>query len=154
MDDKLILNTLSDDSKDIGNLRNHIDIVKDFLTLVNRIDGLPETNRRLEGISPYQAVAKNIPLQQLERFFIAFFGAPIKRAGEAPSFKLKFNPTIKYIGEIRPEQAFFTRKIKKGEFYGAIWPWLRKPGYLTIHLGYYSKTLSDADFQKIEEKRS
>jgi hypothetical protein len=151
MDDKLIVNILSDDSKDIGNLRNHIDIVKDFLVLVNRIDALPETNRRLEGVSPYQAVAKNVPLQQLERFFIAFFGAPIKRAGETPSFKLKFNPSIKYIGEIRTEQAFFIRKIKKGEFYGAIWPWLRKPGYLTIHLGYYSKTLSDADFQKIED---
>ncbi len=151
MDDKSIVKILSGESKDIQNLKNHLEIVKDFLVLVNRIDALPEANRRLEGISPFQAVVRNVPVQKLEGFLIAFFGAPVKRAGEPGPFKLKFDPAVKYLGEIRIEQTFFVRKVKNGEFYGAIWPWVRKPEFQTLHLGYYSKTLSDDDFQKLEE---
>jgi len=153
MDDKSILKILSGESKDLKNLRKNIDIVKEFLVLVNRIDSLPETNRKLydESLSHFQVVAKGIPLQQLERYCIAFFGAPVKRAGESAPFRLKFNPSVKYMGEVRIDQTFFIRKTKTGDFYGAILPWIRKSEYQTLHLGYYSKTLSDQDYNKIEE---
>ena len=88
MDDDLIFDILSGGSKVLSHLTDNIDILKDFLVLVNRIDALPETNRRLDSVSPYQAVAKGLPLQQIERYFIAFFGAPIKRAGDPVKLKL------------------------------------------------------------------
>ena len=150
MEYNLIFETLSDGSKELTHLIDNIDILKDFLVLVNRIDALPETNRRLDSISPYQAVAKGLPLQQIERYFLAFFGAPIKRAGAPVKMKLKLNPSVKHLGGIRREQAFFIRKTKLGQFYGAIWPWVRKPEFQTIHLGYYSKSMTNEDFHKLE----
>ena len=150
MDDSTILDILSGDGKDLAYFKKNIDIMKDFLLLVNRIDAMPETNRRDESISLYQAVAKDLPPQLIQRYFIAFFGAPVKRAADPVKLKLKFNSSAKYLGGIRTDQTFFLKKTPHGEFYGAIWPWVRKPEFQTIHIGYHSRTLSDEDDKKLE----
>ncbi|MBU4055088.1 MAG: DUF4388 domain-containing protein, partial [Proteobacteria bacterium] len=156
MNTKSILSLLSGDSKDLIHLRQNIDVVLDFLELIENIDAIPQVKSRLHEenrsfYSLYKVVAEGVPPRLMEKHMIGFFGAPVKRSGENPSLKLKFYPSLKLMGRILPEQTFFIKKLKKGEFFAAIWPWTRKPGFLTVHMGYYSKTLTDNDFNKLED---
>ena len=156
MDIKIILDILSGNSKDLKLLQKNVGYVRDFVSLTETLDAHPQIKSRIQEenrnfYSLYKAVGEGIAPQQLEKHLIGFFGAPVKRPGEAPSFKLRFYPSLKLMGKIMPEQTFFIRKIKNAEFFAAIWPWVRKPGFLTLHMGYYSKTLSDEDFLKLED---
>ena len=156
MDVNTILKLLSGDSKDILALRKDIQVFSEFLEMVEKIDTLPQIKSRLHEenrnfYSLYKVVGEEISPQQIEKFLLGFFGPPVKRSGEAPSLKLKFFQSIKLMGKVLPEQIFFVRKLKKGEFYAAIWPWKRKQNVITLHMGYYSKNLSEEDFNKLED---
>jgi hypothetical protein len=147
---------LAGNSKDLIHLRQNVEDVFDFLKLIEKIDSIPQVKTRLHEenrsfYSLYKVVAEGVSPHQIEKHMIGFFGAPVKRSGEKPSLKLKFHPSLKLMGRILPEQTFFIKKLKKGEFFAAIWPWTRKKGFLTVHMGYFSKTLTDDDFNKLED---
>ena len=61
------------------------------------------------------------------------------------------SPSIKYLGGIREEQTLFIRKTKSGVYYGALWPWQKKPENVTVHLGFISNNLTDKDFKRLEK---
>ena len=156
MDKASILNILDGNTKNLKLLKNNIELIVAFLELIDRLNSLVqlkprshEENRNLYSL--YKAVGEGLATGLVEKYLIPFFGAPVKRAGQKPSFWLKRHPSIKLMGKILPEQIFFIRKLGKGEFYAAIWPWDRKPGNLTIHLGYYASTLTDEDFRKLDD---
>ena len=156
MDIQTILNTLSGNSKDLKLLQKNVGYVRDFVSLIEKLDAHSQIKTRVHEESQnfyslYKAVSEGISAQLLEKELISFFGAPVKRSGDKPSMKLKFYPSIKLMGKILPEQTFFIRKLKNAEFFAAIWPWARKPGFATIHMGYYSKSLKNEDFLKLED---
>ena len=74
-----------------------------------------------------------------------FFGAPAKAPGKNLPVSLRFDPTLKYLGGIRKDQALFLKKLKTGTFYGALWPWQRDSDKIEIHLGFHSASMSNPD---------
>ena len=152
MDTKTILKILCGNSKELEEIKNKLPVFVDFLNLINTIDALPEINQSAsrENLSLYQTVSRNLTMEDLKKHFTPFFGPPVKPAGEKSPFGLRFNSSAKFLGGIQTKQALFTKKLKHGEFYGSLWPWQRKINNITIHLGFSSASMSDADYAELE----
>jgi outer membrane protein assembly factor BamD (BamD/ComL family) len=137
----------------MGDITLHVTMTREFLDLIKRLEALPEMQKCTydETKSLYQAVSKNKDKLYIERELGTFFGKPIKAAGENIPLKLRMSPSIKYLGGIREEQTLFIRKTKSGVYYGALWPWQKKPENVTVHLGFISNNLSDKDFKRLEK---
>ncbi len=148
MDEQLTTRILDGDSREVKDLRDNSDIVDQFLLLCKRIDSMPDMKTRFyeDSRSLYQVTSKDRNIQELEDILSDFFGSPSKSAGKKLPFKLKFNSSLKYLGGIRKEQSLFIKKLKTGEFYGALWPWQRDPHKIEVHLGYCSPKMSDDDY--------
>lgn len=151
MDDQQITRILEGDSKELKDLRENKELLNRFMLICKRIDSLPDMKIRFyeDSRSLYQVTSQERDIQELETIFSDFFGPPSKAAGKKLPLKLKFNPSVKYLGGIRKDQSLFLKKTKTGEFYGALWPWQRDPGKIEVHLGYCSSRLSDEDYNKL-----
>ena len=79
----------------------------------------------------------------------SFFGKPAKAPGKGLPVSLRFDPTVKYLGGIRKDQALFLKKLKTGSFYGALWPWRQDPRKIEVLLGFFSSSMSDEDYNKL-----
>jgi hypothetical protein len=152
VDTKTILKILCGNSKELEEIKNNLPVFVDFLNLINTIDALPEINQSAsrENLSLYQTVSRGLTMEDLKKQFTPFFGPPIKPAEKKSPFGLRFNSSAKVLGGIQIRQALFTKKLKHGEFYGSLWPWQRKLNNITIHLGFSSASMSDADYAELE----
>jgi outer membrane protein assembly factor BamD (BamD/ComL family) len=152
VDTKTILKILCGNSKELEEIKNNLPIFVDFLNLINAIDALPEINQSAsrENLSLYQTVSRGLTMEDLKKQFTPFFGPPIKPAEKKSPFGLRFNSSAKVLGGIQIKQALFTKKLKHGEFYGSLWPWQRKINNITIHLGFSSASMPDADYAELE----
>jgi hypothetical protein len=153
VDDRLILELLDGESRDVQDLRKNLDLTRHFLDLVTKIDSLPETNRRSfeESRSLYEAVSNGMDIDAMGKHLEGFFGPPLKPVGESIPLTLRFNSSAKYLGGIREDQTFFVKKLRFGEFYGALWPWQSSPGVMTVHLGFCCNKMADEDYSKLEK---
>ena len=117
-------------SQDLLDLKISINITRDFLTMVELLDTLPDMSKVPYDVtrSLYQAVSKGRDIQTLGKELEGFFGSPKKPAGKPMPVTLRLNPSIKYLRGIREEQALFMKKTKNGFYYGALWPWIESPG--------------------------
>ena len=145
--------TSRNESKEISDLRITINIIRDFLTLVELLDTLPNMSRVPYDVtrSLYQSVSKGRDILTLGRELEGFFGPPKKEPGKTLPKMLRFHPTIKYLDGIRDEQALYIKKTKNGFFYGALWPWYKTPENITVHLGYIANKMSGRDFEKLNK---
>lgn len=143
----------SSESKEIKDLKIGINITKGFLNLVKKIESLPNMEKTpYAGTrSFYQAVSKDRDLNSLENQLEDFFGPPIKPAGQTAPIMLRNNPSVKYLNGIREEQTLFIRKVKQGVYYGALLPWQKKVGNITVHLGFCSHKMSKQEYSRIEK---
>jgi len=141
------------ESKDLSDLRITINIIRDFLTLVELLDTLPNMSKVPYDVtrSLYQSVSKGRDIHMLGRELEGFFGPPKKEPGKPLPKMLRFHPTIKYLDGIRDEQALYIKKTKNGFFYGALWPWFKTPENITVHLGYIGNKMSGKDFDKLNK---
>ena len=141
------------ESKEIKDLKISINITKGFLNLVKKIDSLPNMDKTpyAETRSYYQAVSKDRDLNSLEKQLEDFFGPAIKPAGKPIPMMLRNNPSVKYLNGLREEQTLFIRKLKQGLYYGALWPWQKKEGNITVHLGFCSHKMSKQEYNRIEK---
>jgi hypothetical protein len=140
-------------SKEVIDLKISLNITRDFLCLVQLLDTLPNMKRAPYDLtrSLYQAVSKGKDIHTLGKELEGFFGPPIKPAGQPLPLKMRFNPSVKYLRGVRDEQALYTRKTKKGFYYGALWPWYKKDENITVHLGYCSNKMSGKDYANFEK---
>jgi hypothetical protein len=147
----LIEEFLSGDSREIKDLARNEAVLIGFLTLVKGIDDQPETDIRFyeESRSLYQATSSGSPIEDLTTILAEFFGDPVKPPGKGLPVSLRFEPTLKYLGGVRKDQALFLKKLKTGAFYGALWPWQRDPGKIEIHLGYHSASMDAEDYDQM-----
>ena len=141
------------ESKDLSDLRITINIIRDFLTLVELLDTLPNMSKVPYDVtrSLYQTVSNGRDILTLGRELEGFFGPPKKEPGKPLPKMLRFHPTIKYLDGIRDEQALYIKKTKNGFFYGALWPWFKAPENITVHLGYIGNKMSGKDFDKLNK---
>jgi hypothetical protein len=139
-------------SKAVIELKIRLNITRDFLSLIQQLDALPNMKKVPYDVtrSIYQAVSKGKDMRMLGNELEGFFGPPIKPAGQPMSLKMRFNPAIKYLRGLRDEQALYTKKTKNGFYYGALWPWYKKKENITVHLGYCSNKMSAKDFAHFE----
>ncbi len=141
------------ESKDLSDLRITINIIRDFLTLVELLDTLPNMSKVPYDLtrSLYQAVSKGRDIRALGRELEGFFGLPKKEPGKPLPKMLRFHPCIKYLDGIRDEQALYIKKTKNGFFYGALWPWYKTPENITVHLGYIGNKMSGKDYDRLQK---
>ena len=141
-------------SKELTDIMVTLNITRDFLTLVELLDTLPNMQKTPYDVtrSLYQAVSQGRDIPTLGKELEGFFGPPKKPAGKPMPVKLKFNSTLKYLNGIRDDQVLYLRKSKNGVFYGALWPWHKKPGNITVHLGYCANKLTDKDAENLEKQ--
>ncbi len=141
------------ESKDLSDLRITINIIRDFLTLVELLDTLPNMSKVPYDVtrSLYQSVSKGRDIHALGRELEGFFGPAKKEAGKPLPKMLRFHPAIKYLDGIRDEQALYIKKTKNGFFYGALWPWFKTPENITVHLGYIGNKMSGKDFDRLNK---
>jgi len=139
--------------KEVINLKTSLHTTKGFLEIVKKIDSLPDMERTAYGQtrSLCQTTSKGKDLNALAKELEEFFGKPVKPVGKSMPLKLRFNPSIKYLDGIRKDQLLFIKKVKAGFYYGALWPWKREPGKITVHLGFCSHKMSDKDFKQLKE---
>ncbi len=147
----LIEEFLTGDSKEIRDLANNEAALVGFLTLVKGIDDLPNMSNRFyeESRSLYQVTASEQSIDELVEILSEFFGVPAKAPGKSNPVTLRFDPTVKYLGGLRKDQALFLKKLKTGALYGALWPWKRDVGKIEVLLGFCSTSISDEDFNKL-----
>ena len=140
------------ETKDLTDLRISLNLTRDFLTLVELLDTIPNMEKVPYDVtrSLYQAVSKGRTIEALGKQLEGFFGPPKKPAGKQMPVTMKFHPIIKYLKGVRDEQALYARKTKNGYFYGALWPWYKKPENITVHLGYCGNKMSGKDFKSLE----
>ncbi len=152
MIEQLVDQILTSQSKEIDDLKTHIKTLKGFLELIQKIDGLKNINKRFyeESRSLYQVTAVGHSIEALERLLSEFFGPPVKPAGKSTPRKLRKQSTVVYLGGIQKDQSLFIKKLKTGEFYGALWPWQRNKKKIEIHLGYCSDWMTDSDYAQLE----
>lgn len=152
MADSVAATEKKSNSKELTELKATLDIIRDFLTLVELLDALPNLQRTPYNVtrSLYQAVSQGRDIQSIGKQLEGFFGPPKKPAGKALPVKLRFNPTLKYLNGIREEQALYLRRTRNGFFYGALWPWHQKQGNITVHLGYCSSKMTDKEVESLE----
>ena len=151
MGEPLIEEFLTGDSKEIRDLANNEAALVGFLTLAKGVDDLPDMSLRFyeESRSLYQVTASGHPIGELVEILSVFFGLPAKAPGKGLPATLRFEPTVKYLGGIRKDQALFLKKIKTGTFFGALWPWQRDPDKIEVHLGFHASGMSDADYHRL-----
>jgi hypothetical protein len=147
----LIEEFLTGESKEIRDLANNEAALVGFLTLAKGIDDLPDMSIRFyeKSRSLYQVTAAGYAIDELERTLSEFFGAPAKPPGKGLPVTLRFEPTVKYLGGIRKDQALFLKKLKTGAFYGALWPWKRDTDKIEVLLGFCSSSMSDSDYSQL-----
>lgn len=152
MIEQLVDQILTSQSKEIDDLKTNLKTLKGFIELVQKVDGLKNINKRFyeESRSLYQVTAVGHSMAALERLLSEFFGPPIKPAGRNTPRKLRKQSTVVYLGGIQKDQSLFVKKLKTGEFYGALWPWQRNKKKIEIHLGYCSDWMTDSDYAQLE----
>ncbi|WP_054699767.1 DUF4388 domain-containing protein [Desulfosarcina cetonica] len=152
MGSPLIDDFLTGDSKAIRDLANNEAILVGFLTLVKEIDDMPDMEPRFYETSRslYQVTALRTSDETLLASLGAFFGKPQKAAGKSLPVGLRFDPVVKHLGGARKDQTLFFKKLKTGAFYGALWPWQMDPQKVEVHLGFFSSSISDVDYQRLE----
>ncbi len=152
MIEQLVDQILTSQSKEIEDLKANMKTLKGFVELIQKIDGLKNINKRFyeESRSLYQVTAVGHSIAALERLLSEFFGSPLKPAGKSTPRKLRKHSTVVYLGGIQKDQSLFIRKLKTGEFYGALWPWQRNKKKIEIHLGYCSDWMTDSDYAQLE----
>ena len=103
MDQDTILDILGSGGSELEALKENLDQLTGFLTLVDTVDKLPEMDRRVseDGVSLYHAISKEKEMAALEAALSVFFGEPVKRAGEPLSSDLTDNLTINYLGGVK-----------------------------------------------------
>jgi hypothetical protein len=141
-------------SKGLTDIMVILNITRDFLTLVELLDTLPNMQKTPYDVtrSLYQAVSQGRDVGILGKELEGFFGPPKKPAGKPMPVTLKFNSTLKYLKGIRDDQVLYLRKTQNGFFYGALWPWHKKPGNITVHLGYCTNKLTDEGAENLEKQ--
>ncbi len=134
-------------SREVSDLLISLGVTRDFLTLVELLNALPDMRKTPYNVtrSLYQAVSQGRDIETLGKQLEGFFGTAKKPAGKSMPVKLRFSATLKYLDGIRKEQALYLRKAGRGHYYGALWPWRKEPGKITVHLGYCPSKMSDAD---------
>lgn len=139
-------------SRELSDLLISLSVTRDFLTLVELLDALPDMQKTPYNVtrSLYQAVSQGRDIETLGKQLEGFFGAAKKPAGKPMPVKLRFSATLKYLNGIREEQALYLRKAGRGYYYGALWPWHKEPGKITVHLGYCPNKMSDADVENFQ----
>ena len=137
--------------KEIQSLLENISEVEGFMSLVGRFGTFPNIAKRPsdKSRSLIEIVSKGRDVTALENELGIFFTSVSKPAGKSIPFMLRFSPVAKYLGGVRKEQSFYTKKSGAGEFYAALWPWQSTPENVTIHFGFFSKTMPDEDYQKL-----
>ena len=123
-----------------------------FLTLVKAVDDLPNTSARFyeEPRSLYQVTAAGSTIQELMAVLEEFFGPAAKVPDKSLPVDLRFDPTVKFLGGIRKDQALFLKTLKTGSFYGALWPWQRDQEKIEVLLGFYAASMSEADYDRMD----
>ena len=139
------------DGGDLSDLLITINIIRDFLTLVELLGTLPNMKMVPFDLtrSLYQAVSKGRDIHKLGKELEGFFGPPKKGPGKPLPKMLRFHPSIKYLDGVRDEQALYIKKTKNGFFYGALWPWFKAPANITVHLGYIGNKMSGKDYERL-----
>ncbi len=147
----LIEELLTGDSNEIRDIANNEAVLVGFLTLAKNVDDLPDMSTRFyeEPRSLYQVTSTGRPIDELVAVLSTFFGKPAKIPGKSLSVSLRFDPTVKYLGGIRKDQALFLKKLKTGAFYGALWPWQQDAGKIEVLLGFCSPSMSDEDYKQL-----
>jgi hypothetical protein len=148
----LIDEFLTGDSKELRDIANNEAALVGFLTLAKGIDDLPDMSVRFyeESRSLYQVTSSGRSIDDLVEMMADFFGAPAKAPGDNLPVTLRFDPTVKYLGGIRRDQALFLKKLKTGAFYAALWPWQRDADKIEVLLGFCSTSMSDSDYSRLE----
>jgi len=141
------------ESQELIRLKNDLNSTRNFLELVRFLDESPQMEKTSYDAtrSLYQAVSKGRDINTLENKLESFFGPPRKASGKSLPMSLRFNPSTKYLRGIRDEQSLFLKKTKEGFFYAALWPWLKTPENITVHLGYISNKMSKKDYNDLEK---
>ncbi|MBC2711381.1 MAG: hypothetical protein HGJ94_10415, partial [Desulfosarcina sp.] len=147
----LIEEFLTGDSKAIRDLANNEAALVGFLTLAKGIDDLPDLSTRFfeESRSLYQVTSSGYSIDELVAILSEFFGTPAKAPGKSLPVTLRFDPIVKYLGGIRKDQTLFLKKLKTGAFYGALWPWKRDAAKIEVHLGFFSSSMSNEDYNQL-----
>lgn len=137
--------------KEIQCLLENIPEVEGFMSIVGRFGTFPNIAKRPsdKSRSLIEIVSKGRDVKVLESELGMFFTSVSKPAGKSIPFMLRFSPVAKYLGGVRKEQSFFTKKSGPGEFYAALWPWQSTPENVTVHFGYFSKTMPEEDYSRL-----
>ncbi len=153
MNEKAAPSWLKVESRELIDLKKDLNITRDFLELVKLLDEIPQMHKTSydNTRSLYQAVSKGRDVGSLEKKLEEFFGPPRKASGKSLPVSLRFNPSIKYLRGIRNEQSLFLKKTMEGFFYGALWPWLKTPENITVHIGYISSKMKKNDYDDLEK---
>ena len=153
MGKKPSINHSTNESQELIRLKNNLNSTRKFLQLVRFLDELPQMEKTSYDAtrSLYQAVSKGRNIRTMEKGLETFFGPPSKASGKSMPMSLRFNPSTKYLRGIRNEQSLFLKKTKEGFFYAALWPWLKTPENITVHLGYISNKMSKKDYNDLEK---
>ncbi len=147
----LIEELLTGDSNEIRDIAKNEAVLVGFLTLAKNVDDQPDMSTRFyeEPRSLYQVTSSGRPIDELVEVLSTFFGKPAKVPGKSLPVSLRFDPTVKYLGGIRKDQALFLKKLKTGAYYGALWPWQQDPGKIEVLLGFCSPSMSDQDYKQL-----
>jgi len=147
----LIEELLTGDSNEIRDIAKNEAVLVGFLTLAKGVDDLPDISTRFyeEPRSLYQVTSTGRTIDELVEVLSSFFGNPAKAPGKGLPVSLRFDPTVKFLGGIRKDQALFLKNIKTGAFYGALWPWQQDAGKIEVLLGFCSPSISDEDYQQL-----
>jgi hypothetical protein len=154
MDKKPSTNHPMNESQELIRLRKDLNLTREFLELIRFLDAQPQMEKTSYDAtrSLYQAVSKGRNISTLEKKLETFFGPPSKESGKSMPMSLRFHPSTKYLRGIRDEQSHFLKKTKEGFFYAALWPWLKTPENITVHLGYISNKMSKRDYNDLEKQ--
>ena len=152
MDKDSILELLGDGGPEFEALKENLDLLMEFIALVESVDKLQNIDRRIqeEGLSLYQAISKDKEIHALEGVLGKFFGDPVKHAGVSTPDIVKRTHTFKRLGNINNDQSLFIKTIGDAEFYGSLLPWPDKKNVITVHLGLCHPQLPKGDYQKFE----
>jgi len=136
-------------SQVIPDLQPHKDVLTKFIYLIEKIDGLPDMERRFhrEGLSFYHAISKNRTIGDLEEFLKVFFEDPPISTVETIEGKPDDTVSAERLGGVQNEQILFVKKLGEAEFYGALWPWKDKEDVVTVHLGVCSPDLKEENHE-------
>lgn len=143
--EKLINEFLTLNSPEIKEIKENATILGGFLTLAKKLDSLEKVEKRFYewSRSLYQATATDEKMETLENILKEFFGLPIKPVGKGLPLKLRLSPSVKQLNGLKSEQALFIKKLKTGEFYGALFPWQKDSDKIEIHLGFSAPGMTE-----------